>query len=71
MLRNAYNYLERKQRFQFRDIIIEECGFSYPTFYNYLQGATDIPKLVSEKIREIIIKKDYPKKMLKIFDSKN
>jgi hypothetical protein len=70
MFKTAYNYLDKKEKFMLRDKILKECDFSYPSFYNYLSGRTELPKLVYDKIRDIIIR-DYPKKMLKIFDNKN
>ena len=48
----------------FRNAVITECGISYPTFDNYrsLTRPCKIPKLVGEKIIEIV-RRDYPEKL--------
>jgi len=47
----------------FKNKIRNECGIAYPTLENYSSPTkkTKIPKLVGEKIMEIV-KRDYPEK---------
>ena len=45
----------------FKQKVVSECGISYDTFFNYSSFGrkSGIPKLVQEKITEII-HRDYP-----------
>jgi len=45
----------------FKQKVVSECGISYETFFNYtcFGRKSSIPKLVQEKITEII-HRDYP-----------
>jgi len=56
------NYLAKIQPFfdmkrwrKFRGIVMPEAGISRASFYNYHSGLSKEPKLVTEKVREILL----------------
>jgi len=50
-----YHAFDGKRWNEFRDMLIERAGISRASFYNYLTGRSKEPKLVTEKVREILM----------------
>lgn len=51
--KSYFEYLSETAK-TFKEKVIDECGISEPTFYRYLSNPEQMPKLVREKIQEIV-----------------
>jgi hypothetical protein len=52
-LKDYYDSIEdTSPRSKFRDEIVRECGVTLDTFYKWMNGASNVPKLAKEKISE-------------------
>lgn len=53
-LKMFYNNLSKIACDEFRNAVIDRCGWNYPTWRNRLHSISKITKLESEAIREIM-----------------
>jgi len=53
-LKDYYDSIDdTSPKMKFKEQIIKECGISHATFYNWMNGSSEIPKTSKERISEI------------------